>query len=52
MRPAARALYRDLAHYREPAPTSVGDTIADVISGIVLMLAIIAFGLWIVGVFG
>lgn len=47
-----RALYRDLVGYREPEPISLGDTCFDVISGIVVMLAIIAFGFWIGGLFG
>jgi hypothetical protein len=42
----------DLAHYQEPEPVAVGDTVADVISGMVMMLAIIAFALDCIGVFG
>lgn len=42
----------DLAYYQEPEPTSAGDTIVDVITGITMMIAIIAFGLSLVGVFG
>ena len=49
-----RDLYADTASQRRQSdePASVGDTVADVISGIVVMLAIIAFGLNLVGVFG
>lgn len=49
-----RDLYRDPSSQR-PEPVSyatAGETIADVISGIVAMLAIIAFGLNMIGVFG
>jgi hypothetical protein len=42
----------DLSNYHEPEPATAGDTIVDVISGIVVMLAIISLGLNLVGVFG
>jgi hypothetical protein len=44
----------DLAHHRasDPDPVSAQDTIADVISGIVVMLFVIAAGFWIGGLFG
>ena len=42
----------DLAHFRQSdEPASVGDTVADLISGIVVMLAIIAFGFDMIGFF-
>lgn len=42
----------DLSTFPDPEPVSVGDTLADVISGIVIMLFVIAVGFWIGGLFG
>jgi hypothetical protein len=48
-----RDLYADTATQRRQSdePASVGDTLADLISGIVVMLAIIAFGFNMIGFF-
>jgi hypothetical protein len=41
----------DLSHFREPETVGVGDTLVDLISGLTVMLFVIAVGFWTVGVF-
>jgi len=42
----------DLSHFREAEQSvSVGDTLVDLISGIIVMLFVIAVGFWLGGLF-
>jgi hypothetical protein len=47
-----RDLYADLSHFREPETVGVGDTAADVLAGLTIMLFVIAVGFWLGGLFG